>query len=646
MPTKDPCSELSSVITDLAMMIGEDPRFDTIDKVTEELRNHIPELTREDVVNSIVEATSTHREVLDEARQRLADLKKEARQDAALRKIVAELEAHLDEGTLPESTPRKPPSGSDVVQALRRARDQLRKEIRGSAPAVRKRLADAIDRLSEKLEAVKGVPPVNPKTIPEDAELARLEFEKRRLQRAVRDKINSLRPRTFWSRAGEPFNLTRSIMTSMDFSAVLRQGAFVALGHPGRAAKAVPEMFRSFKSEQVADEAYQSIMDRPNAPLYDRAGLYIAPLDGKLSQQEEAFMSRVAKHIPGVAGSQRAYVTFLNRLRADSFDAMAETLTPDGMPTQEESEAIADYINSATGRAHLGKAEQAGTALATVFFAPRLVVSRFQLLTGRGLRRGPASVRKMVAGEYARFLTGLGVVYTLAMMAGAEIEKDPRSSDFGKLRWGNTRLDPLAGLAQVTTLLSRVVSGKTKNQAGAVTPLRGEDARYGTGVASVVGRFLRTKLSPAAGAALDVADGENVVGEKVTPLSAVGNMMLPLAYRDIYEAMKEHGVAEGTALGTLSLFGMGLSTYGPKTPPEKAKATLARLEVLEATGPLSSEQRRLRAKLRDFESTRRRLESSAKKADERGATEQAERLRGRIESIAERLIDDINQPMR
>lgn len=36
---------------------------------------------------------------------------------------------------------------------------------------------------------------------------------------------------------------------------------------------------------------------------------------------------------------------------------------------------------------------------------------------------------------------------------------------------------------------------------------------------------------------------------------------LAWAIRDIYEAMQEHGIVGGTALGILSMFGMGVQTY-------------------------------------------------------------------------------------
>src|SRR5690606_18698368 len=107
-----------------------------------------------------------------------------------------------------------------------------------------------------------------------------------------------------------------------------------------------------------------------------------------------------------------------------------------------------------------------------VFFAPRLVASRFQLVLGQPFYGGTARTRKLIAQEYAKFLTGIGLVYLLSGLMGAELEFDPRSSDFGKIKVGNTRIDPLAGISQVTVLLYRLGSGQIKTGRGRIEPIR------------------------------------------------------------------------------------------------------------------------------------------------------------------------------
>lgn len=370
-------------------------------------------------------------------------------------------------------------------------------------------------------------------------------------------------PQKLFSGITETINAFRAIMTSFDLSAVLRQGGFITFAHPIRAAKALPSMFKALRSEANRFEVDQEILHRENYKLYQESGLYLSEHGHKLSQMEEAYMSHWAQKIPGVAASERAYTTFLNRLRADSFEAMAKTLSRDGKPTLKEAQAISNFINVATGRGtSLGMSEAAMTGLNTVFFAPRYVASRFQLLAGQPLFKGTAKTRALVASEYARFLVGAGVVYALAQSMGGEVESDPRSSDFGKIRFGNTRIDPMAGLLQGTVLISRLGTGETITAKGRLLPIRGPGVkRGGTTSWDVLSRFVRTKLSPAFGTGVDLVTGKNVVGEEVTPASAAGGLVTPLSMRDIYDAMKEQGIPEGTIMALLSIFGMGLQTY-------------------------------------------------------------------------------------
>lgn len=522
-PGKRDCSELALAIYKLAMHLAESIHVKNLDELTAELKKHIPEIEKRDVVQSIVDATATVKRKRSEDAARVANLRREARKE--------------------------------------------------SEPLKREKLQGQIDELQKKLES-----PIDPKDKPEPVpaskELERLAYQRDRLRGQIRQKVADMKPRSLFSRATEPLNLARSVMTSMDVSGVLRQGGFITMGNPVRAAKSFPDMFKAFASEQKAHAIMQEIHGRDNAPLYARSKLFLGELDGPLAKQEEAFMSRllgkaaetrIGRFVTApVRGSQRAYTVFLNKLRADTFDSMAASLARNGTPTGAEASAIANYINVATGRAPLGKAEAAGHALATTFFAPRYAVSRFQLLAGQPLYGGTARTRKLIAQEYAKYLVGMGVVYGLGNLAGGELESDPRSSDFGKIKFGDTRLDPLSGLAQTTTLIGRLATGETKRLSGKVVPIRGNVPYGADDSADVIARFLRSKLSPAIGAAVDIASGENVVGEKVTPFGTAGRMMVPLAFQDIYDVMRDEGVPEGTALGILSLFGMGLQHYEQK----------------------------------------------------------------------------------
>ena len=372
----------------------------------------------------------------------------------------------------------------------------------------------------------------------------------------------------------QTLNTARAVLTSFDFSGVLRQGGFIVLGNPLRAIKNLRPMFEAFASKDAETKAKLELRKRPNFALYQRDKLFLADMDAtpSMAKQEENYASLWVDKIPKllggglIRGSQRGYVTFLNNLRADSYDAMLLAFRKGPVATPEESKAIADYINIATGRGSLGKFSQAAEGLNTVFFAPRLVASRFQLLLGMPYFSASGRTKNLVLQEYAKFLTGVAVVYMLGMLAQEDedkpIETDPRSTNFGKIRFGDSRIDPLSGLQQATVLLARLASGQTKTSTGKIVDIRGENVPYGGATpVNILAKFARSKLSPVFGSVTNMIQGENVIGEKVTPFTELERMVVPMSFGEVGKVMEEQGVPKGMVISTLALFGMGVQTY-------------------------------------------------------------------------------------
>jgi hypothetical protein len=552
---------------------GITEREPLIDAVHGVLREIDPNITRREVMDAISGYGQWRPLSKDEIDVQLRDLKGQMQQVAKLEDMAA--------GQAPVKTgfERRTPSDAEkkLIQLVNRAKvmggykvTDPETQLRSALQAFKTRTANRITDLEERLAA--GDYSVTPRArrLELDPEAQRLLTQKQMLLEKWQEGLfkDRLARRTLPEKAlgllFEVLNVPRLIMTSMDLSAVLRQGGFIGFGHPIRAVKAFPAMFKGLASEKGRVAVETEIKSRENYPLYLKSKLYLSEAGKGLAAMEEAYMGRWATKIPGVAASQRAYTTFLNRFRADSFDAMARSLGRTGTVTDAEAKAIAHFVNVATGRGNMGLKENALVGLNAVFFAPRLVASRFQLLIGEPAWRGSWRTRRLVAAEYGRFLIGLGVVYALARAAGADIEADPRSADFGKIRFGKTRMDPLAGLSQVTVLLSRLGAGETKTEKGKVFPIRGK-VPFGHGTAAdVIARFLRMKLSPNVGAGVSALAGEDVVRQPVTAASTAQNLLVPMTFNDIYDAMKEQGLARGTAILLLSTFGMSVQTYKAK----------------------------------------------------------------------------------
>lgn len=366
-------------------------------------------------------------------------------------------------------------------------------------------------------------------------------------------------------------NLPRSLMASMDLSAPLRQGIFL-IGSK-EFWKAWPEMFKAFGSERAFKGIMDDIQSRETFPLMEESKLAVTDLGGNLSNREEDFISQWAEKIPivgrGVKASERAYVGFLNKLRADTFDNLAKQYADAGIDLGADPKALKDvatFVNNATGRGSLGKTGDAAAPwLNGIFFSPRLIASRANLLNPVMYAKLDPIVRKKALKSLISFGTIASTVAGLASMAGFDVETDPRSSDFAKIREGDTRYDILGGFGQYLTLGARLATNETKTLKGTVKEL-GKGYKADTRK-DVVEKFFTNKFAPVPGYIRDYLQGSDPVGKEFDVTTDTAELFVPLLMQDLYELYEEDGVA-GLAKGAPGVFGVGIGNYAPKTGSE------------------------------------------------------------------------------
>lgn len=546
------------------------------------------------VTSPQLEALRAQAEALREEVQELKDLdpaiqaEKAARalqaERDALEKQIAEKERRLATGDLKaKGVPLNRPAVPEL-EGLKQRRDALNKELaqarKGPAKsraelalqAYKTRTANQIAKLKAQIAsgdfAKKAPTPVAmdkaANALKHELELVKEARNEAMIQARLRDE-GPVRKAFRWGQ--ETLNLARAVFLGIDFSAVLNQGKFMVVSHPFRAAKSIVPMFRAWASPKAAFAELQKIKERPNYPMYKASKLFLHEPGSTLSAMEEAYMGRWVRKVPLLSRFEASYVTFLNKLRADSFDAMARSFTG-GKPTVNEAKVISNMINQFTGRGHLGVREGVGVGANAFFLAPRFVASRFQTALGQPLYhglisgtvplKGTVKARALVAKEYAHLLMGYAVLYTLAAAAGYKIGTDIFSSDFGKIidPDDGTRIDPLAGVSQVTVFTAREAAGQTTTGSGKTLPLRGDGVKFGgpTG-ASVFGQFLRSKLAPFPAAVLDAASGKDIVDRPTTPGKAVLDHFAPLTGSDIWDVMQKEDFPEAAGKAVLILFG-------------------------------------------------------------------------------------------
>ena len=545
-----------------------------------------------DRLKEIVKELEGEPEISDEQRTKIAI--------KGVERSVGELERRIREREL--ETPRgKPITQTPELKILKERREALRTELQklqteASIPEkkrlelFKKRTQEQTKILEERIRTKDFAPRPKKPLLKMDDEAIRVKAEKQK----IKDKFDleheklklSQRPKwqKFWDIATDIIlNLPKSMRSTLDMSAPLRQGLVFSsriITRPQQTASEFAHMFKVAFSEKRADDWLQYIKASPEYATMKASGLFLAEPNAKLSAREEVYRSNLADKIPIYKYfhniSQRAYTGFLNKQRVDAFLDFQEKMKRTGITPETNPEIFkswADFVNNATGRGNVGQFEMSAEKLNNVFFSPRLIAARFNLLNPAAYKRMPKEVRKEALKSMAEFI-GVGTtVLFMAAMGGADVELDPRSSDFGKIRIGDTRMDIWGGFVQWIRLFGQFFSGTRKSTA------TGEIMVLGDGYGStthwdVLGNFFKNKLSPTPGYLLKAApelqaaiynrEYELPPYQDEDAIEGFTDLAIPLYLSDIDELLKEEKISKAGAIGLigLSFFGVGVQQYG------------------------------------------------------------------------------------
>ena len=388
------------------------------------------------------------------------------------------------------------------------------------------------------------------------------------------------RGRKFESDIAKVTSFRKAIMASYDLSAPLRQG--LPLIHRTEWWNSWGDMVRAFGSEDAYQTFRQVWREHPDYKLADKAGL---ELTDTLTDREEMFNSQMAEKIPligrGVRASNRAYTTFLNKLRIDTFksllDKAEDTLDPNIRMNEVFARELANFLNTSTGRGNLGKWAGAAERLNMMFFSPKLMASRFQMLdpTLSYYKLNPFRITpedftpemNFIRKEKLKALLSVGSVITtmgiLGKLAGADIVLDPRSADFMKVKIGDTRFDFGGGFLQYAVLYSRLATGKQTSSISGQTIEYG--SRYGFPTRlDAIENFFTNKAAPEFGLLLRGLIGKGPQGEPINWPEEHINRSIPILMQDLWEIMQEDPSLVPFIIP--SIFGAGVQHYERERP--------------------------------------------------------------------------------
>lgn len=333
------------------------------------------------------------------------------------------------------------------------------------------------------------------------------------------------------------------------------------------------------------------LMVRPNALNGNYARLGVA-----VGMREEAFPESITTKIPVLKNifiaSDKGFNIAIQTARAEITDALIDMANGDiGMLKEQEA---GQFVNELTGRGKLPfnnpNTERAVNAL---LFAPRYLSSRIAQIyniryAGRwGLNalRGKETgmIDKMRAKSSMTQLALFAVLIpAIKGILRAMDDDDPhgdekwerffsayemRTSDFGKIVLGDTRIDLSAGIDGLLTLAARVVTGKSVSVSGVKRDKNWSD---------VIGAFGEGKLSPAARLVIDgwryinaspfdkdKPYAKNFMYQPITARGLLSDTLLPISVENVTELTMPTESKTAQIVGILAdIIGLGANTYG------------------------------------------------------------------------------------
>lgn len=367
-------------------------------------------------------------------------------------------------------------------------------------------------------------------------------------------------------------NTSVSTVASLDNSFPGKQGLKVLMTHPTvwlrGTGKSYADIAKTLGGKNAHDILMADVYSRPNYidGTYQKAGI--------LPKVEEQFPTSLPGRIPYAGrvftAAEHAFTGNAIRMRTGLFDLWQNIAKGNGVEITDAW--IRDHgkiASSMTGRGKWGKTGEPAV-VRLVLWAPRLLKGNLDVLTMHNLGIGLETTagRKRAAVNLLKIASETAAVMAIAnALKPGSAETDFRSSDAGKLKFGNTRVDITGGAASIITLATRIIRNSSKSTTnGKVYP-------YGTGFGQsssldALVKFLVNKTNPPAHVVADWLRGEDFKGDSISIGKSAYGAAVPITAQNAVDLYKNPSVEQLVGL-ILDAHGFSSSTYEPKPPKAK-----------------------------------------------------------------------------
>lgn len=366
---------------------------------------------------------------------------------------------------------------------------------------------------------------------------------------------------------GKVLHTSKAIMSGIDDSATFVQNGLAMMANPKIGAKVWLNHLRDAFSDARFKRELAALHADPDFEVIQKSGLdVVEPHNAASEKVEEAFEKNLLagkikvgdkefqpwKYTGGIF--ERAFTSMGNNMRVALFKKQIQALKDAGKTYEshpQEYEDAARVINELTGRGKLPQGlAQASPYFTPFIWAPRMLTSTINVLglsdlvlgaAGKGYYQNLTPTQWKFARNQLMRGVGMGVgVMAAAALGGARVDYDPRSVTFGDVIIGEHHYNVFGRYTPVVKALVQVATGERVKKDGVQdldTGKRGAKTRMG-----VVGGFFRGKMTPAAGAFYDLAEGKNYfTNEPFTVKDLPAALVTPMSVKELIEGWKNDG---------------------------------------------------------------------------------------------------------
>lgn len=354
-----------------------------------------------------------------------------------------------------------------------------------------------------------------------------------------------------------------ALVASLDNSFIGRQGLKTLMTHPtvwwNGAKNSFVDIVKTMGGQNMKDALLADIYASKN---YRNGNYDLAKI---LPKSEEQYPTSLPERIWGVGrvfkASQIAFEGSAIRMRTGLYDMISNLAEKNGVDVADkyQIQSMGKLINSLTARGQWGTRGES-TIVRLILWAPKMLKANIDVLTAHTGQDLSGFARKQAAINLVKIVaTSAGIIAIANAIKPGSAELDPRSTNFGKIKVGNTTFDYTGGAGSLIVLAGRLVSNSTKSSStGLVTQFGtgfGQQTRFDAFIS-----FLTGKTTPPVSAIISMMKGTTPTGQKATLQNIAGNVATPISIQNAIQLKDDHSA--NAVLGViLDVFGINANTY-------------------------------------------------------------------------------------